>query len=127
MTGSIEYINAEQVPLVPPLSHATCVGNLVFVSGQVGLDHHDGQAPKAFADEVANAFSALENVLLAANSSLEQVVKVTCYLSDISDRDELNELYIQRFSTPRPARTTVEVGIAHGLRFEIDAIATRNM
>lgn len=127
LTESIDYVNSEQVPAVPPLSHATCFGNLVFVSGQVGLKHGDRHAPELFADEVENAFAALENVLLAADSSLEQIVKANCYLADISDRDELNELYMQRFSTPRPARTTVEVGLAHGLRFEIDAIATRTI
>lgn len=127
MTESIEYINSERVPPVPPLSHATCVGNLVFVSGQVGVGHGDGQAPELFADEVENAFTALEHVLVAADSSLEQIVKVNCYLSDILDRDELNGLYMQRFSDPRPARTTVEGRIAHGLRFEIDAIATRTV
>lgn len=124
MTPPRKYINSEQVPRVPPLSHAVCWGDLVFVSGQVGIDH-DGQAPEQFSAEVQNAFTALEHILAAAGSSLHHVVKVNCYLSDIDTRDELNELYMQRFPEPRPARTTIEAGLAHGLRFEIDAIATR--
>jgi len=111
------------VPSIPPLNHAVSIGELVFVSGQVGLGH-DGEVPKHFCEEVENAFNALEQVLTAAGSSPEHLVKVTCYLSDISNRDELNELYMNRFPEPRPARTTVEVGLANDLRFEIDAIAT---
>ena len=122
MTQVRKYINSEHVPRVPPLSHAVCFGELVFVSGQVGLGQ-DHQVPKHFSEEVENAFTALEHVLAAANSSLHHVIKVNCYLSDIANRDELNELYMQRFPEPRPARTTLEVGLAHGLRFEIDAIA----
>lgn len=125
MTRFIEYINSEKVPGVPPLSHAVCSGEFVFVSGQVGLRSEDGRAPDHFSDEVENAFTALEHVLIAAGSSPDHLVKVTCYLSDIANRDELNELYMKRFAAPRPARTTVEVGLAHGLKFEVDAIATR--
>jgi len=124
LTQVRKYINSEHVPTVPPLSHAVCFGELAFVSGQVGIDHNN-QVPEHFSEEVENAFTALEHVLAAAGSSLDQLVKVNCYLSNIAYRDELNELYMQRFPEPRPARTTVEVGLAHGLRFEIDAIATR--
>lgn len=125
MTQARKYINSENVPRVPPLSHGVCFGELVFVSGQVGLGH-EGQIPQDFSEEVENAFTALEHVLAAAGSSPHDLVKVNCYLSDIANRDELNELYMQRFREPRPARTTIEVGLAHGLRFEIDAIATRS-
>jgi len=123
LSPQIEHINSKEVAEVPPLSHAVRYDNLVFVSGQVGLRVGESRPPEAFADEVVRAFTSLGHVLEAAGTSKERIIKITCYLRDISARDELNNIYMKLFPTPRPARTTVQVGLAHGLRFEVDAIA----
>ncbi|GAA2046218.1 RidA family protein [Yaniella flava] len=123
MSGQLEYINSDEVPEVPPLSHAVRYDNFVFVSGQVGLQIGESKPPESFTDEVVRAFTSLEQVLEASGATQKHIIKITCYLSDISDRDELNDVYLQLFPEPRPARTTVQVGLAHGLRFEVDAIA----
>jgi len=123
LSSQIEHINSNEVPEVPPISHAVRYENLVFVSGQVGLQVGEAGPPESFADEVARAFASLEQVLEASGTTKESILKITCYLSDITARDALNDIYMKIFSEPRPARTTVQVGIAHGLRFEVDAIA----
>lgn len=116
-------MTSHQVPEIPALSHAVVSENLVFVSGQVGLQAGETAPPEHFSDEVTHVFSSLQAVLVAAGTTLDRVVKVNCYLSDIGYREELNEIYMSIFTGPRPARTTVQVGLAHGLRIEVDAIA----
>lgn len=123
MSEVLEHINSEDLPKVPPLSHAVKCGNFVFVSGQVARGPQDSDQPRTFGEEVEMVISALQAVLIKAGTSLDHVVKINCYLSDISNRDELNDIYLKKFDEPRPARTTLGVQLAHGLRFEADAIA----
>lgn len=123
VSQNLKYITSHQVPEISALSHAVVSGNFVFVSGQVGLQSGNISPPEHFSDEVHNVFSALRAVLVAAGTTLDRVVKVNCYLSDIGYRAELNEIYMSIFTGPRPARTTVQVGLAHELRIEVDAIA----
>ncbi|HEY4536688.1 MAG TPA: RidA family protein [Enteractinococcus sp.] len=123
MSKFLEHINSEDVPRVPPLSHAVKCGRFVFVSGQVASGTEDSDQAMTFEDEVESVFASLHSVLTKAGTTMDRIVKINCYLSDISNRDELNNIYMRKFDEPRPARTTVGVQLAHGLRFEADAIA----
>lgn len=123
MHDSLNHISTPESLSSPALSHAVTVGNLVFVSGQVGIKPGTAQAPAELRDEIDVALDALEAVLDAANSSLGSVVRTTCYLRSIEDIDEFNAAYARRFVEPRPARTTVQATLAMNLRFEIDAVA----
>jgi 2-iminobutanoate/2-iminopropanoate deaminase len=107
----------------PALSQAVQVGNLLFVSGQVGIKPGNTTAPESLEDEIELAIDGLEAVLKAAGAGLSSVVKTSCYLRDINDMSLFNDLYMHRFPTPLPSRTTIQAGLAMGLRFEIDAVA----
>lgn len=107
----------------PALSQAIKVGDLLLVSGQVGIKPGQTAAPENLEEEIELAFDGLEAVLRAAGKDLSSVVKTTCYLKDIRDMELFNTVYMRRFPTPLPARTTIQAGLAMGLRFEIDAIA----
>lgn len=123
MSNSLNHINTPKALSSPALSHAVQVGDLVFVSGQVGIKPGTSQAPAELRDEIEVAFDALEAVLNAAGSSLGSMVRTTCYLRSIEDLDQFNTAYMRRFAEPRPARTTIQATLAMGLRFEIDAVA----
>jgi 2-iminobutanoate/2-iminopropanoate deaminase len=120
---SIRTISTPKAFSSPVLSQGMQLGNLLFVSGQVGLDPESATAPAELQDEINLAIDGLESVLRAAGCGLESVVKTTCYLSDINDLSLCNDIYMERFQAPRPARTTIQATLAMGLRFEIEAIA----
>jgi len=110
---------------VGPYSQALIAAGLVFCSGQIPLEAASGRLVEG--DIRAQARTALKNlaeVLRAAGSGLDKVVKVTVYLADLADFQAFNEVYQEFFRAPYPARTTVEVkGLPRGARIEVDAIA----
>jgi len=98
-------------------------GDLVFTAGQTGTAL-DGRLATTLAEQVDLAIDNLARVLEAGGSSLDQVVKTTCFLADVADFAEFDTAYRRRFSAPLPARSTVGVAFAgQGLLFEIEAIA----
>jgi reactive intermediate/imine deaminase len=107
-------------------SQATRVGDLLFVSGQAAVGP-DGQivGEGDFVAQAECAFENLKTVLEASGSSLDQVAKVTIYLTDKADFPHILDCREKFFSAPYPADTTVEVtGLAlPGLMVEIEAIA----
>lgn len=123
MQEKIMYIDCQDVPRNTGLSHAVIMGNLIFVSGQVGLPLGGGGRPAGLVEEINVAIDSLKKVLDASGSSLDRVLRTNCYLSDINDMELFTEIYEARFLPPRPARTTVQARLAGDLRFEIDAIA----
>lgn len=101
-------------------------GGLIFVSGQLplrpGRDTSLAAAP--FKEQVEQTLGNLKSVLADAGAEPSQVIKTTVYLSDISDWDELDEVYGAFFGATRPARSVVPTGPLHfGFRVEIEAIA----
>ena len=120
-------LNPEGLP--EPISHysnGVRVGDTVYVSGQVALDGRGNLV--APGDVVGQTRQALENikaVLAAARATLDDVVKVTVYLTDVDDRAKVNEVRKAYFGANRPASTLVEVSrlAIEGLLVEIEAIA----
>ncbi len=116
-------------PRVPParvpLSQAIKVGDWIFASGQLGLDVTTGKlAPGGIAAETRQVCENLKAVLEAADSSLDNVVKVTIYMVDLGELMEMNEVFSRYFPLDPPARTTFQcVALVGGARVEIEAIA----
>jgi 2-iminobutanoate/2-iminopropanoate deaminase len=112
---------------IGPYSQAVTGGDLVFLAGQVGLDPATGKlVPGGAAEEAAQALRNLAAVLEAEGATLDDVVKTTVYLVDLGDGPAVNAVYAQAFSTPYPARASVQVaGLPAKARVEIDAIAVR--
>ncbi|KAJ1736231.1 hypothetical protein LPJ61_000015 [Coemansia biformis] len=111
-----------------PYSQAIVANGLVFVSGQIPakpdtneIEVHD------VASQTEQVLANLEAVLIAAGSSIKNVVKTTCFLVDMNEWPTMNEVYGKVFHTDPPARSTVEVSkLPKGAKVEIEAIAKLN-
>jgi 2-iminobutanoate/2-iminopropanoate deaminase len=112
---------------VGPYSQAIAAGELVFCSGQIGLEPGTGEIVDGGVE--AQAERALRNltaVLDAAGCSFADVVKTTVFLADIADFGRVNAVYARYMPDPAPARSTFAVGaLPKGALVEIDAIALR--
>lgn len=109
-----------------PYSPGMVVGDQIYVSGQGPINLSTGKIEGATLEEqVELTIRNVESILKAADSGLEDVVKVTAYLLHIEDFDRYNVVYQRMFPEPRPARTTVEANLWSGILIEIDAVAIR--
>ena len=113
---------------VGPYSQAITTDDLVFCSGQVGLDPATGElVPGGVEAEAERVIHNLEAVLDAAGCTLADVVKTTCFLADINDFGTFNSVYAKFWPDPPPARSTFGVAaLPRGARVEIEAIAVRS-
>jgi 2-iminobutanoate/2-iminopropanoate deaminase len=116
------------VPLLPPnnstYSQAMQMGDLVFVSGQLGVDHVTRNlVPGGIQAQTSQAIDNIAAILKAAGSGMELVAKVTIFITDFSLLGEMNKVYATRFPH-RPAKTTVQIGrLDKDALIEIDVIA----
>jgi 2-iminobutanoate/2-iminopropanoate deaminase len=103
---------------------AIITGDLVFTSGQIGIDSKTGQLPEGMEAQLQQVFRNLTTVLEASGSSLDHVVKATVFLADMNDYNAMNELYRKQFKGDPPARTTVQVArLPRDARIEIEVVA----
>ena len=111
---------------IGPYSQAIRAGSLVFVSGQIPIDPATGNLVGG--DIGAQTHRVLQNIgkiLEASGASLEHVVRTTVYLADMNDFAAMNEVYARYFSSPAPARATVQAArLPRDARVEIDVIAS---
>jgi 2-iminobutanoate/2-iminopropanoate deaminase len=111
---------------IGPYSQAVRAGSLVFVSGQIPIDPATGSLVGG--DIVAQTHRVFQNIgeiLNAAGASFDQVVRTTVYLADMNDFAAMNEVYATYFSSPAPARATVQAArLPKDARVEIDVIAS---
>ncbi len=124
----IKKINTENAPAaIGPYSQAISAGEIIFVSGQLGLDPKTGKlAEGGIAAETKQALENIKAVLTAAGSGLANVVKADVYLADMSEFSKMNEVYATYFSEPYPARVTVAVkALPKDGRVEISVIAVK--
>jgi 2-iminobutanoate/2-iminopropanoate deaminase len=107
-----------------PYSQAIHAGNLVFASGQLGLDPQSGKLQEGIEAQTRQALANLNAVLTAAGSRVENVVKTTIFLANMADFAKVNALYAEVFKTEPPARSTVQVAaLPLGGLVEIEVIA----
>lgn len=121
-----EVIVTDQAPRTKsPLSQAIRASGFVFVSGQIGLDPVTGQLVEGgIAAQTEQTLKNIEVVLNAAGSDLSKVVKATVYLTDLDERDEMNQVYSRFFADRPPARAAVQVSrLVLGARVEIEVVA----
>ena len=105
-----------------PYSHAVVANGFVFISGQGPVNPETGAMPDAFADQVRQTFKNVQTILEAAGSSLEDVVMVNAYVTDLTRFAEFNDVYKEFFQNDPPARTTVATALL-GILVEVDCIA----
>jgi len=105
-------------------SPAIVTGDLVYTSGQIGIDSKTGQLAEGFEAQLEQVFKNLTAVLEASGSSIDQVVKATVFLADMNDYNKLIELYPKKFKGDPPARSTVQVArLPRDARVEIEVVA----
>jgi len=109
-----------------PYSQGIRSGDLVFCSGQVGLDPASGELADGVEAQAERALRNLQAVLDAAGLGLDDVVKTTIFLTDIGDFAAVNVIYAKFMPEPPPARSTVGIAaLPKGALVEIEAIARR--
>ncbi|MDQ3667941.1 MAG: RidA family protein [Acidobacteriota bacterium] len=107
-----------------PFSHATRLGDLIFVSGQASVDLATGDIiAGTFTEEMSRSLENMRTIITTAGGRWEDIVKVNCYVRRDADLAEFNQLYRQFFSEPFPARTTITNCLPVSILFEIDCIA----
>ena len=121
-----EAVSTSTAPAaIGPYSQAIRAGSLLFVSGQIALDPASGVLVEGDVRvQTHRVFRNLAGILEAAGSSLDRVVRATVYLADMNDFAAMNEVYATYFSSPAPARSTIQAArLPRDARVEIDVIA----
>ena len=122
-----KIIATESAPkAIGPYSQAVISNGFAFLSGQIPLDPATGQLIDGdIAVQTVRVLDNLKAVLQACGSSLEQVVKTTVYLKNMSEFAQMNDVYARYFPENPPARATVEAArLPRDVRVEIDCIAS---
>lgn len=103
---------------------ATTGSKTIFLSGQIGLIPASGElVTESFEAQVKQAFQNMTAVVQAAGADLNDIVKLTLYVTDLSKFSEVNQIMASVIPEPFPARSTVEVsGLPKGADFEVEAI-----
>ena len=123
--SEIEIIETGVLGPDVPVSAAAKVGDLVYVSGNLGNRHGTLELVEGgIAAETRQALQNMQTALAAAGSALDRVVKVNIYIFDMAEFGALNEVYLEVFGDHRPARATVAVKeLGLGARVEIECVA----
>lgn len=94
---------------IGPYSQAQIVGNLVYTSGQIGIDPSTGAIVEGLEAQAEQVFTNLSELLKAAGSDMSKVVKTTVFIKNMNDFAAINAVYAKFFTEPFPARSCVEV------------------
>ena len=105
-------------------SDGVIVGDLFFVSGQTPVDFATSSVVLGtIEEETRRVLNNIKAILERGGATMDNVVKCTVHLADSDDFDRFNAEYATFFTGVRPARTTVQSGLKHGIKVEIDVIA----
>lgn len=120
-------IATQQAPgAIGPYSQAVQYGNLLFTSGQLGMDA-SGQFAPTVEEQANRSLLNVKAILEAAGFGMENIVKTTVFLKDMNDFQAVNEVYASFFSEPYPARSAVEVArLPKDGLVEIEVVASKS-
>jgi 2-iminobutanoate/2-iminopropanoate deaminase len=123
--GQVQFLNSPDAPTRDlPFSEAVRVGDLIFVSGQIGSDAKMKPVPGGIDAEARQALKNIRTILERNGASLKDVVKCTVFLADIGEWPAFNKVYQETFTKPYPARSALGAnGLALGARVEVECIA----
>ncbi len=118
-------ISTDKAPQpIASYSQAVRTGNLLFLSGQGGIDASTGElVSDDIGEQTRQTLRNLQHLLEAAGASWENVVSVRAFVTEHDEFPGFNDMYGEFFQEPFPARTTVFCDLAPGMKVEIDAIA----
>ena len=111
---------------IGPYSQAIEVNGMVFASGQIPVNPATGEIPEGSVAQAKQALTNLSNLLEAAGTNMDKVVKTTVFIKEMNDFAAINEVYKTFFTTDFPARSCVEVArLPKDVMLEIEAIAMK--
>lgn len=114
--------NAPQA--IGPYSQAIISNGLVYCSGQIPIDPTTGNLVDGLEAQAHQVFKNIKNLLEAAGTSIDKVIKTTVFIKDMNDFAKINEIYAQYFTEPFPARSCVEVArLPKDVALETEVIA----
>ena len=122
----MNIIATEKAPgAIGPYSQGYEVNGMVFTSGQIPVDPATGNIPEGIAAQAEQSCKNVGEILKVAGSGYDKVVKTTCFLAEIADFAEFNEVYAKYFVS-KPARSCVAVkDLPKGVLCEVEAIAVK--
>jgi 2-iminobutanoate/2-iminopropanoate deaminase len=119
-----EIIDTDKAPRLPlPFSQAVKCGNLVFLSGQGPIHPITHEVKGDIKAQTERMLENIKAILMAAGTTLANVVSTTVYLTDLNNFDDMNEVYRRYFPKDPPPRATVEAGLLRGMLVEMQCIA----
>lgn len=120
-------INCQKAPgTIGPYSQAIETMGMVFVSGQLPIDAETGVMPQGAKEQTRQSLENVKHILEEVDLTMNDVVKTTVFLADMSLFAEMNEIYSVYFKAPFPARSAVAVkALPKGALVEIECIAVR--
>ena len=130
MASKKQAVRTESAPAPfqgAPYSQGIVAGDLVFVSGQLGIDPEGGHVVQGgIVEQTEQVMKNLSAILEEAGSSLDDVLMTSIFLVDLDDFPAMNEVYARHLSEPYPARATVQIAaLPSGARIEVAVIAQR--
>lgn len=122
-----KVIRTQNAPAaIGPYSQAIEVNGMVYTSGVIPVDPKTGEIPQGAAEQAKQAMTNLSNLLEAAGTSMDQVVKTTVFIKEMNDFGTINDVYKEFFTSDFPARSCVEVArLPKDVLLEVEAVALR--
>ena len=122
-----QAINLPGRTTAAPFSDAVLAGNTLYLSGRLGMDRDTGRPPATAAQEARNVLDGMQSVLAEAGMTMNDLVSVQVFCSDVSVYGEFNAVYREYFNEAPPARAFLGSGtLLFGARFEVIGIAVKS-
>lgn len=120
-------ISTDKAPAaIGPYSQAVEINGMIYTSGVIPVVPETGEIPEGSVAQAEQAFKNMTNLVEAAGSSMDKVVKTTVFIKEMNDFADINEVYAKYFKEPYPARSCVEVArLPKDVMLEIEVIATK--
>lgn len=111
---------------IGPYSQAIEVNGMVYTSGQIPVDPANGLIPEGIEGQAEQVMKNMKNLLEAAGTSMDNVIKTTVFIKDMEDFGKINAIYAKYFTNDCPARSCVEVArLPKDVLMEMEAIAVK--
>jgi 2-iminobutanoate/2-iminopropanoate deaminase len=123
----MKTVNTPKAPAaLGPYSQAIVTGNMIFTSGQLGINPESGVLEENIAGQAKRCLNNIQEVLSTAGFEKTNVVKTTIFLKNLADFDTVNKIYSDFFGDHKPARTTVEVAaLPKNALIEVDVVGVK--
>ena len=119
-------MTAKAPAAVGPYSQGVQAGPFVFISGQIPLDAKGQMVAGGVVEQTEQCMRNIKEILLASGLTMEHVMKVTVFMTDLGQFAAMNEVYAKHFVAPYPARAAVQVSaLPKGALIEIEAVALK--